>query len=57
MDVKRRFVLRLPERSGVELDALADQVGLTASALVRIAVNKLLEDHDWLPAGHNRRAA
>jgi hypothetical protein len=57
MDTKRRLHLLLPERSRQGLDALADEVGLTASALARIAINRLLSDHDFLPSPDDRRAA
>jgi hypothetical protein len=45
-----RFVLVLPPDRRAALDSLASEVGLSTSALVRLAINRLLRERDVLLA-------
>jgi predicted DNA-binding protein len=41
-----RFEFKLPAQRRAELDSLADEAGLTASGLVRLAIRRLLEERN-----------
>ena len=41
-----RFEFKLPAHRRAELDSLADEAGLTASDLVRLAIRRLLEERN-----------
>jgi predicted transcriptional regulator len=42
----KRFEIKLPEDRRAALDALANQTGVSASDLARLAINQMLEDRD-----------
>ena len=52
-----RFEILISPKQRAALNDFADEIGLTPSALVKLAIGKLLTDHDLLPAPHDRRAA
>jgi predicted transcriptional regulator len=54
-----RIALRLSDDTRQELKRLAQQTQFSRSDLIRIAINKLLQNPEWLPgwASHNREAA
>jgi hypothetical protein len=41
-----RFEFKLPAQRRAELDNLADQAGLTASDLARLAIRRLLDERE-----------
>src|SRR5204863_270814 len=57
--MSKKIVVRIADERRQALRVRAAEVGLTASALIRIAINRLLEDRGavTLPASHDRRAA
>lgn len=46
-----RFELKLREDRRAALDSLADEAGISASDLVRLAINRLLDDRASLLRG------
>jgi hypothetical protein len=44
MNDSTRFEIRIPATSRRELDALADEAGLSSAFLVRLAIRRLLKD-------------
>jgi hypothetical protein len=52
-----RFEILMPPPQKEALNSFAAELGLTPSALARLAINRLIADHELLPVPTDRRVA